>query len=205
MKKGFFITLEGVEGSGKTTQQQLLAAHLEDMGKRILKAREPGGTNLGEKIRTLLLGGKGVKISPLAELLLYLSCRAELVEEIIEPALREGLIVICDRYLDATIAYQGYGRGLDVGMIEQMNRMVVGEVIPDLTFLLDLEAKTGLDRISPRGRDRVEGEDLAFHERVREGYLELASQNPSRVKVIPAEREVGQIAAEIRGYLTPHV
>jgi dTMP kinase len=202
MRRGILITLEGGEGSGKTTQLEFLASHLEKMGKKVLRTREPGGTELGEQIRTLLLRANGVKISALAELLLYLSCRAQLVEEVIRPALREGLIVLADRYLDATVAYQGYGRGLDIEMVEEMNRAVVGDALPDLTILLDIEAKRGLDRIAPAGRDRLEGEDLAFHQRVREGYLKLAERNPSRIKVLPAEREVSAIAAEISGHLT---
>jgi len=201
MRKGFLISLEGVEGSGKSTQLELLAASLEEMGKKVLRTREPGGTSLGERIRVLLLRGEGVRISPMAELLLYLACRAQLVEEVIRPALREGWIVLADRYLDASVAYQGYGRGLEVGMIQEMNRAVVGDAYPDLTFLLDLEAKAGLDRISPQGRDRLEGEGLAFHERVREGYLRLAAQDPSRIKVISAEKEVSAVAAEMKEYV----
>jgi dTMP kinase len=203
MRKGLLITLEGVEGSGKSTQLEILATHLEEVGKKVLRVREPGGTGLGEQIRALLLKAEGVKISPMAELLLYLACRAQLVEEIIRPALGEGWIVLADRYGDATVAYQGYGRGLDIGMIEQINRAVVGDAVPDVTFLLDLEAKRGLDRISREDRDRLEGEDLAFHQRVREGYLKLAAQNPLRIKLIPAEREIYAIAAEMRGYLVP--
>jgi len=201
LRKGFLITLEGGEGSGKTTQVELLAAHLEEQGKKVLRAREPGGTGLGEQVRTLLLRADGVKISPLTELLLYLSCRAQLVEEVFRPALEAGGIVLCDRYWDATVAYQGYGRGLDLNMIEQINHEVVKDVIPDLTFLLDMEAKAGLDRISRRGRDRLEGEGLAFHQRVREGYLELALQNPGRIKVIRAERGTLEVAAEIRAHI----
>lgn len=201
MRKGLLVSLEGVEGSGKSTQLEFLAAYLEEMGRKVLRTREPGGTSLGERIRILLLKAKGVQISPMAELLLYLACRAQLVEEVIRPALKEGWIVLADRYLDASVAYQGYGRGLDVGMIEEMNRSVVGDAVPDLTFLLDLEAKAGLERISAQRRDRLEGEDLAFHERVREGYLRLAAQNPSRIKVILAEKEISSIAMEMKGYV----
>jgi len=193
------ISLEGVEGSGKTTQLNFLADHLETMGRKVLKVREPGGTELGERVRTLLLEKDGAKISPLGELFLYLTSRAQLVEEILRPALGAGFVILCDRYLDATVAYQGYGRGLDVGLIEQINRFIVGDALPDLTFLLDLEAEVGLSRISRRGPDRLEAEGLAFHERVRKGYLEVASRNSQRIKVIPANRGILEIAAEIRG------
>ncbi|MDH7500348.1 MAG: dTMP kinase [candidate division NC10 bacterium] len=203
MRKGLLISLEGGEGSGKSTQLELLAASLEAMGRKVLKTREPGGTRLGEQVRALLLRAEGVRISPMAELLLYLACRAQLVEEVIRPALEEGWIILADRYLDASVAYQGYGRGLDPGMIEEMNRKVVGDALPDLTLLLDLEARAGLDRISPQGRDRLEGEGLAFHERVREGYLHLAAQHPSRIKVISARKEASATAAEIKGYVLP--
>jgi len=203
MRKGLLISLEGGEGSGKSTQLRLLAASLEAMGRKVLRTREPGGTSLGERIRVLLLRAEGVKITPMAELLLYLACRAQLVEEVIRPALKEGWIILADRYLDASVAYQGYGRGLDPGMIEEMNGRVVGDALPDLTFLLDLEARAGLDRISPQGRDRLEGEGLAFHERVREGYLRLAARHPSRIKVIAAGRETSATAAEIKGYVLP--
>jgi dTMP kinase len=195
------ISLEGVEGSGKTTQLNFLADHLETIGRKVLKVREPGGTELGERVRTLLLEKGGAKISPLGELFLYLASRAQLVEEIIRPALAAGVVVLCDRFLDATVAYQGYGRGLDVGLIEQINRFIVSDALPDLTFLLDLEAEAGLSRISGRGRDRLEAEGLAFHERVRKGYLEAASRNAHRIKVIPANRGILEIAAEIRGYV----
>jgi dTMP kinase len=193
------ISLEGVEGSGKTTQLNLLADHLKKMGRKVLKVREPGGTELGERVRTLLLEKDGAKISPLGELFLYFTSRAQLVEEILKPALGAGFVILCDRYLDATVAYQGYGRGLDVGLIEQINRLIVGDALPDLTFLLDLEAEAGLSRISGRGRDRLEAEGLAFHERVRQGYLEVASRDSQRIKVIPANRGILEIAAEIRG------
>ena len=202
MREGILISLEGVEGSGKSTQLNLLTDHLRTMGRKVLKVREPGGTELGERVRTLLLEKGGAKISPLAELFLYFSSRAQLVEEVLRPALDAGLVILCDRYMDATVAYQGYGRGLDVGLIEQVNRFVVGDALPDLTLLLDLEADAGLGRISGRGCDRLEAEGLAFHERVRKGYLEVAARNSQRIKIIPANRGILEIAAEIRGYVT---
>lgn len=202
LRQGILISLEGVEGSGKSTQLNLLAEYLESLGRKVLKVREPGGTELGERVRTLLLEEGGAKISPLAELFLYFASRAQLVEEVLRPALGAGFVILCDRYMDATVAYQGYGRGLDVASIETINRLIVSDALPDLTFLLDLEARMGLSRISGRSRDRLEAEDLAFHERVREGYLELAFRNPQRVKVISAERGILDIAAEMRGYMT---
>ncbi len=202
MREGILISLEGVEGSGKSTQLNLLADHLRATGREVLKVREPGGTGLGERVRALLLETGGAKISPLAELFLYLSSRAQLVEEVLRPALDAGLVVLCDRYIDATVAYQGYGRGLDVGLIERVNRFLVGDALPDLTFLLDLEANVGLNRISGRGCDRLEAEGLAFHERVRKGYLKVAARNSGRIKVIPASRGISEIAAEISGHVT---
>ena len=202
MREGILISLEGVEGSGKSTQLNLLADHLRTMGRKVLKVREPGGTELGERVRTLLLEKGGAKISPLAELFLYLSSRAQLVEEVLKPALDAGLVIVCDRYMDATVAYQGYGRGMDVGLIEQVNRLLVGDALPDLTLLLDLEADAGLSRICGRGCDRLEAEGLTFHERVRKGYLEVAARNSQRIKIIPANRGILEIAAEIRGYVT---
>jgi len=165
--------------------------------------REPGGTELGERVRDLLLGADGVKICALAELFLYLSSRGQLVEDVIRPSLQEGWIVLCDRYLDATVAYQGYGRGLDLEMIDQMNRAAVGDAVPDLTFLLDLDPQEGLARISQREQDRLESEGLGFHERVRVGYLKMAARNPRRILVVSARREASQIAEEIQGYLRP--
>ncbi len=202
MREGILISLEGVEGSGKSTQLDLLTDDLKAMGRKVLKVREPGGTELGERVRTLLLEKGGANISPLAELFLYFSSRAQLVEEVLRPALDAGFVILCDRYMDATVAYQGYGRGLDVGLIEQTNRFLVGDALPDLTFLLDLEADAGLSRISGRGRDRLEAEGLAFHERVRKGYLKVAARNSRRIKIIPANRGILEIAAEIRGYVT---
>ncbi len=203
MEKGLLISLEGGEGSGKSTQAHLLADYLEGMGRKVRMVREPGGTELGERVRDLLLRADGVKIFALAELFLYLGSRGQLVEEVIRPSLQEGWIVLCDRYLDATAAYQGYGRGLDVEMIDQMNRAAVGDAVPDLTFLLDLDAKEGLARISRREQDRLESEDLAFHERVRVGYLKIAARNPRRILVVSARREASQIAEEMQGYLHP--
>nr|BAL54585.1 dTMP kinase [uncultured prokaryote] len=188
---GRFITFEGIEGSGKSTQVGLLADALSKKGIRCIKTREPGGTPLGEKIREILLKTTS-PIGPMTELLLYLSARAEHIRQVIIPALNSGIWVISDRYCDATLAYQGFGRGLDIAEISQMNKLVTGGLLPDLTFLLDIPAELGLKRAMERLRqkggspDRLESESLEFHRRVRDGYLRIAQMEPERIKVIDA-------------------
>lgn len=180
---GLLITFEGVEGSGKSTQLQSLAKRLQEAGHQTLGTREPGGTALGEAIRRLLLEWRGGGVAAATELFLYEASRAQLVREVIDPALRRGCVVLCDRFADATVAYQGYGRGLDLSLIRRLNELATGGIGPDLTLLLDLDPAVGLRRIG-RARDRLEAEELAFHQRVREGYLALATQNPGRIQVI---------------------
>lgn len=197
---GFFITFEGVEGSGKSTQIGLLKGYLEGKGKKVLTLREPGGTILGEKIRGILLNAGDEAIDPGAELFLYEACRAQLVKNVIEPALKAGNIVICDRFTDSTLAYQGYGRGLDLGAIESLNRFATQGITPGLTILLDCPPEAGLKRAwsrikSTRGEkeDRFEKEDILFHTRVREGYLKIAQKEPERIKVMDGGREIPSI------------
>jgi dTMP kinase len=216
---GFFITFEGIEGSGKTTQMELLRDHLEWQEKKVLAVREPGGTVLGEKIRSILLtvekeseggeGGEGrekaLGLDPWAELFLYAACRAQLVIERIKPALDEGKIVICDRYTDSTVCYQGLGRGLDMAAVRSLNGWSSRGVVPDITFVLDCSPEVGLKRAGIRiesiesgpREDRFEREDIEFHRRVREGYLKLAEEEPQRVKLINGEREIPVIHKEI--------
>ena len=200
---GFFITFEGIEGCGKSTQLELLKAHLERKGRAVLSVREPGGTLLGERVRSVLLNGTEERIDPWAELFLYEACRAQLVARVIRPALAEGKVVLCDRFFDSTLAYQGFGRGLDAGKIEGLNALATGGLVPDLTFLVDCAEDVGLKRAWARinasagaREDRFEKEELAFHRRVREGFLAIAGAAP-RVKVIDGSREISTVHREI--------
>ena len=185
---GYFITFEGSEGCGKTTQIEALAKALEAQGKTVLITREPGGTLIGEKIRNLLQDPSHKNdISDMTELLLFSASRAELITSRIQPALSRGEIVICDRFYDSTFVYQGLGRAIDMNIVEQLNQITVGTVKPDLTILLDLDAKIGIERAKSRQSgelDRIENESLAFFEAVRNGYLELAKKEPERFKTI---------------------
>jgi len=203
LPRGFFVTFEGVEGSGKSTQQALLARRLRGEGYPVAELHEPGSTPVGEHLRPLLLRATGAPPVPFAELCLYLAARAQLTAEVIAEALDGGLVVLCDRFVDSTAAYQGYGRGLDVVLIERLNREATGGIWPQLTVLLDLDPAVGLARLAGRaeagtdGPDRFEREALAFHRRVREGYLALARAEPGRFLVLDAKREPGPIATEI--------
>lgn len=186
--QGRFITFEGGEGAGKSTQIQALARQLEMRGVDVLVVREPGGSKVGERIRSVLLDPENTMMASSTELFLYEAARAQVVEEIIAPALERGVTVLCDRYFDSTTAYQGYGRGLDIEMIERLNRAAVQGVVPDRTIVLDAEPRLGLKRATQDGADadRLEQEQLAFHERVREGFTALAHKEPDRVRLIPA-------------------
>ncbi len=173
------ITFEGVEGSGKTTQVELLSEYLQGKGYHVVKTREPGGTAFGEALRRILLQQEQ-RVLPLSELLIFMAVRAQHMEEVIMPALERGAVVLCDRFADATYVYQGYGRGVDFGIISTLNRLVTKGVTPNLTVLLDCEVETGLGRkLAGNGRqDRFEEEEAAFHERIRQGYLKLAEEEP---------------------------
>jgi dTMP kinase len=202
MGKGFFITLEGVEGSGKTTQTALVADALRLAGHRVTVTREPGGTRAGEAIRAIFLD-PAVSLHAAAELLLVLADRAQHVREKLKPALAAGEIVLSDRYSDSTVAYQGYGRGLDLKLLEELNRLASDGARPDLTIVLDLDVETGLERTRARvrgdvrGPDRFEGEQVEFHRRVREGFLTIARDEPDRVKTIDATAPVAEITSRI--------
>jgi dTMP kinase len=203
--RGLLVTWEGVEGSGKTTQLRRLAVTLRQTGQRVTVTREPGGTSLGEAIRALLLARQHHEMRAEAELFLYLASRAQLTRECILPALDAGEIVLCDRFADATIAYQGYGRGLDLTLITAMNRAATGGLVPNLTILLDLDPREGLRRVRARGQvplpepmlDRLESEELPFHDRVRAGYGEIARNEPHRFHIIDGTRPEGVIATEV--------
>lgn len=192
------ITFEGIEGSGKTTHVDLLHDYLQEKGYRLIKTREPGGTRFGEALRKVLLE-KDLQVLPLAELLIFLAIRAQHVEEVIGPALVDGKIVLCDRFVDATYAYQGYGRGIDLGIIETLNRLVTKGVRPNLTILLNCTVDVGLSRKSADGSlDRFEKEEISFHRRIKSAYLKLAKEDPKRYVVLNAREDVAQTQAIIR-------
>lgn len=199
---GIFITFEGIDGSGKTTQLRRLASWLTASGRDVITTREPGGTTTGESIRAVLLDSKPGSVDPLAELLLYAADRAQHVRQLIRPALATGKIVLCDRFCDATIAYQGFGRNLPLDLIHQLNRVATDGLRPDLTLLYDLDVATGLARIGSRRTgpgpgtvqlDRLDLEPADFHQRVREGYRSLAAEPGSRFQVIPAAGPIDEV------------
>ncbi len=195
----FFITLEGPEGGGKSTQAQRLANHLESQGHDILFTREPGGTEIGDQIRRVIMSLENKSMSPEAEFLLFSASRAQLVRELIQPHLERGGMVVCDRFFHSSLAYQGYGHELDLELLRTISGFVTGGLIPDLTFLLDLTSELGLERRKRDGRwNRLDDYDLAFHERVREGYLNLADADPGRWTRIDAAQPEDQIQEQIR-------
>lgn len=181
-----FITFEGIEGCGKSTQAKALWKKVSCLGIPAVLTHEPGGTTLSNEVRHILKKQRQGGISPLAELLLFAACRIQLVTEIILPSLKQGKVVICDRFADSTIAYQGYGRGLDLDTIRGINQLATQGIKPDLTVLLDMPAEKGLDRKRTKAGDRFETEDIAFHNRVRDSYLKLAAGEPERWLVIDA-------------------
>jgi len=193
---GTFITLEGPEGAGKTTQVRLLAAKLDSAGIPYVLTRDPGGTPLGKQIRHILLK-PGNPVAPLAELLLYQADRAQNVSEMILPGLIAGKLVICDRYIDSSIAYQGYGRDLDLALIAQLNQMSTQGLKPELTLLFDIESEKGLGRLHPGGHDRMEKEAIEFHHKVRKGYLALAKEEPGRFQIIDATKALHTVQEEM--------
>ena len=201
------ISFEGGDGSGKTTQLKLLDNYLASRGKLCLSTREPGGTTLGEMIRKILLEAGKVEIASPTELFLYLADRAQHVHEIIRPALASGRLVLCDRFTDSTLAYQGYGRGVDLDMLRRLNQVASHGITPDVTFLLDCPVEVGLSRTAQRNmnlksggsrEDRFEQERADFHERVRRGFLELARAEPQRIYVLDASRPTEEVHHEIK-------
>ncbi|MGD0487856.1 MAG: dTMP kinase [Syntrophorhabdales bacterium] len=193
------VTFEGIEGSGKTTQVELLCKYLQEKGYQVIRTREPGGTALGEALRKVLLQ-KDLHLLPLSELLIFMAVRSQHMEEVITPALARGAVVVCDRFVDATYAYQGYGRGVDLGIIATLNRLVTKGVTPNLTILLDCEVDVGLARKlvhNPR-LDRFEQEEAAFHEQVKRGYLKLVEEDEKRFYVINGKRDIEATHIAIR-------
>jgi dTMP kinase len=201
-----FITFEGIEGCGKTTQIRRLVRNLEKRGIACRATLEPGGTEVGKKIRKILLDSRNKGLTPLAELMLYEADRAQHVEEVIKPALSQGMWVLSDRYFDATVVYQGFARGQDWKLIKALNEKATQGLVPDRTFLLDCPVRTGLARANARnnkGQDRFEREKLAFHEKVREGYLESARKDRKRYVVVDAAQSVGDLEKEILESMRP--
>jgi dTMP kinase len=194
-KRGLLITFEGIDGSGKTTQLKMTAGFLRKQGYRFLILREPGSTPVAEQIRKILLGREN-KIGPASELLLYLAARADLAQKVIAPALERGVIVLCDRFYDSTMAYQGYGRGLDIPLIERLNGLAIGKVRPNLTFLVDVDYQTSLKR-RKRESDRLESESKAFFDRVRGGFLAIARNEKNRIVVLDGKKPAEDIFAEV--------
>lgn len=202
MRKGIFITFEGGEGCGKSTQSLLLFKLLKKKGYKLIHTREPGGTKFSEAVRRIILDPKS-RITPVAELFLYETARVQHIADVILPALKAGKTVICDRFTDATVAYQGYGRGLDLSMINQLNTVAACGLKPDLTIYLDIPPETGLSRARgikkdfKKACDRLEGEALSFHKRVRKGYLALAAKESSRIKVIRTAETIEETFAAV--------
>ena len=198
---GLFITFEGGEGCGKSTQIAALKARLEDMGKTVVQTREPGGTALGESVRNLLqYDDAGQGMSPEAELLLFAASRAQHVRELIVPAIAEGQIVLCDRFLDSTTVYQGVARAIDSKKVETINQFAIGDTTPDLTILIDLPPEIGLARVHARSDgqlDRMENEAIEFFQAVRQGYLDLAKSEPKRFLVLDGSQTVEELETQI--------
>lgn len=197
---GFFITFEGIEGCGKSTQVRLAAERLSRTGHEVVVTREPGGCPIADAIRAILLDARNNAMVPMAELLLYAAARAQHIAEVVEPALASGKIVLCDRFTDSTLTYQGFGRKLDRELIARLNTLAAGSIKPDLTLLFDCPVKTGLARAMARinansaaREERFEQESLLFHERIRDGFLSLAAAEPSRFVVLDGSRSIEEI------------
>ena len=204
MKQGIFITFEGSEGCGKSTQAKMLVDYLIEQGHKAKIIREPGGVTISEKVRDILLDKENTQMSKECETLLYMAARAQLVEEVIIPEIEQGTIVICDRFLDSTLAYQGYGCGVDIPMIREIGAFATKHITPAVTFFLDLDVEEGLRRRGSE-RDRIELRSVEYHNKVRQGYLDIAKKEPKRVKVIPGswtrERIFEDIMKHVKGLL----
>ncbi|MBF0223909.1 MAG: dTMP kinase [Desulfobacterales bacterium] len=205
-----FITLEGIEGSGKTTQVKNILEFMSMKGIEAIRTQEPGGTNIGGKIRTLLLDPENKDIHPMTELLLYFADRTQHYTEFIKPLLQKGKAVVCDRFFESTLAYQGYARGMDIDLIKYLHKIIFGGIKPDITLLFDLPAEIGLTRAlndikagnRPKNEARFEKENILFHEKVRNGYLEISRLEPDRIKVINALLDKNKVKDEIFNVLS---
>lgn len=199
LDRGFFITFEGADGCGKTTQSELVKKYLEDKGFDVVWTREPGSIGLGQKIRELLLHYDG-DVAPMCEAFLFLADRAQHIEKFIKPAVDNGKIVLCDRHTDSTIAYQGYGRGEDIVQLKYLNNLATGDMKPDLTFVFDVTTETAQKRVGSE-KDRMESAGIEFHKKVRHGYLKIAKQEPERVKVVDANQTIEKVFADTKAVL----
>ncbi len=199
MKKGLFITFEGTDGCGKTTQIELLKKYLEEKGYKVLLTREPGAKGLGEKLREILLNYDG-DVSSNCESFLFLADRAQHIDMLIKPAIERGEVVLCDRHTDSTVAYQGYGRGLDLNQIKMLNDIATNGVKPDMTFVFDIDIETAQKRVG-KSKDRMESAGIEFFKRVRQGYLEIAKSEPERVKVLDATQSIDDISSQVKEYI----
>ena len=202
--RGKLITFEGSEGCGKSTQSRLLYEYLKNKGRRVTYLREPGGTKISEKIRNILLDCENDNMSEAAEMLLYMAARAQIVHEVIRPALLKGRIVLCDRFSDSTVAYQGFGLGIDVDLIKSIGNFSTCGVKPDLTIFLDLPVERGLKH-RERGKDRIEKRPLSYHSRVRRGYLKLAASEPKRIKIVRVAKDKALTQQRIRKLVEEYV
>ena len=201
MKKGLFITFEGADGCGKSTQMKMLKEYLQNKGFEVTETREPGGKGLGEKIREILLNYDG-EVSDRCESFLFLADRAQNIDIIVKPAVRDGKIVLCDRHTDSSVAYQGYGRGLDIDEINRLNTLSTGGLKPDLTFVFDVDIETSMSRVGNE-KDRMESAGNEFFNKVRKGYLEIAKQEPERVKVINAKNDIETVFQDVLKEIEP--
>lgn len=197
--RGKFITFEGADGSGKTTQIEKIKEYLEQQGHKCLLTREPGGSDLGNKIREILLHYDG-EVDSLAELLLYMADRAQHVKKVIIPALNEGIYVLCDRYIDSSVAYQGYARGLDIERIINLNTIATDGLNPDLTIVFDIKTETAMQRVGEE-KDRLEQEGIEFHRKLCNGYLELAKKFPERIKTVNANLNIDEVFEQVKSLL----
>jgi dTMP kinase len=200
LMNGKFITFEGSEGSGKSTQTALVLEYLQSKKLPALLLREPGGVKLSENIRKLLLDVRNIGMGDECETLLYMAARAQMVKEVLGPQLRSGKIVLCDRFLDSTIAYQGYGNGIDIKTIERLGLFATKGLVPDLTILFDIQPEKGLGRAGSK-KDRIESRPLDYHNRVRQGYLDLSKQYPARIKVIKVDAPKEEIFKRVKLYV----
>ncbi len=199
---GLFITMEGTDGAGKTTQINMLKTYLEDKGFKVVCVREPGGTHIGEKIREIIIDKDNGEMHQMTEAMLYAAARAQLVQEVILPALKDGNIVISDRFVDSSLVYQGYARGMGERRIRSLNRYAVDDLEPDITFFLRLKPHDGLKRKAEQAElDRIESESFNFHHRVYDGYVSLARRNKNRIKMLDALKSREELHSEIVGYI----
>jgi dTMP kinase len=201
VNRGLFITFEGIDGCGKSTQVSHAVDFLQKAGHTVIVTREPGGTEISEKIRAVLLSNENRLMVDKCELLLYFAARAQHVAEKIRPALAAGSIVLCDRFAEATIAYQGYGRGFPLDVLDRINAFAADDLVPDMTYIFDCPVACAQERLtaSKKAPDRLETNALAFHQRVRQGYLALAKQHPGRIMLVDAGRSITDVSAEISG------